>query len=108
MQTVLSVFMILSTTAMLSLQACNRKPLPEVPVTENVTFDEHIRPITSTVCIKCHSSGSRDYSQYKNAFSMRYSIRQRVVVDKTMPLGQYLSEKDRALFRDWVDQGGKR
>lgn len=107
-QSVASLIVIGVLSVMVGLQACNRTSLPEVPVTENVTFENHIKPITSTVCIECHNGRFRDYSNYNNAFSVRYAIHQKVVVDKTMPLGKYLSDRDRALFRDWVNQGGKK
>lgn len=108
MNVLASVGFIVATAALLTLQACDRTPLKDVPVTKNVTFEQHIQPITSRVCIGCHSTGSRDYSQYKNAYMARYSIRQRVAVDRSMPMGVFLDDKDRALFRDWVDQGGNR
>lgn len=107
MQTLLSFSLILSTAALMGVQACSRRPIPEVPVTPDVSFETHIRPITSTVCIKCHTGKNNDFSQYKTAFAKRYRIKDRVVVDRTMPMGMYLSEQDRALFRDWVDQGAK-
>lgn len=92
----------------LVLQNCSSKVLPNIPVTQNVTFEKDILPITSTVCIDCHRDGVRDLREYKNAYSFRFSIRTRVAVDKTMPLGKELSDKQRALFRDWVDQGGSK
>lgn len=108
MRTFASVLMIFLVSGMLILQACKRSYFEEIPVTKNVSFEEHIKPITQTLCIQCHSQGSKDYSRYQNAYWMRHSIFQKVVVDKTMPVGKYLSDKDRALFRDWVNQGGNR
>lgn len=93
---------------MVSIQSCNRQPLADIPVTPGVTFDKHIRPITSQVCIKCHSQGSKDFSNYKHAYSFRYTIYDRVVVSRTMPQGIAMDDKDRALFRDWVNQGGSK
>ncbi len=107
MRTLVSLLMMASLSTLVVLQACKmHEPFKDVPVTKDVTFEKHIKPITSTVCISCHSQGSRDYSSYRNAFRMRQSIYQRVVVDRTMPAGKYLSDEDRALFRDWVNQGG--
>lgn len=108
MDTVLSIVLIGSLSTMLSLQACKRDPLPDVPVKDNVSFETDIKPITKEVCFKCHNSGSRDFTQYHKAYALRYSIYQRVVVDRTMPFGIYMDDKDRALFRDWVNQGGKK
>lgn len=108
MRTVATAVLISCIGTMLFLQACNREYFKEIPVTKDVTFEKHIRPITSTVCISCHSSGSRDYSRYSNAYMMRHSLFQRIVVDKSMPMGKYLSDEDRALFRDWVNQGGQK
>jgi hypothetical protein len=108
MREILYVAFATSAIALLCAQSCERALLPNVPVTENVSFEKHIRPITSSVCISCHYRGSRDLTRYENAFSLRYTIKQRVVVDRSMPMGKYLSDQDRALFRDWVDQGAKR
>lgn len=108
MQTLISLSLILSTSLLFLTRSCDQKPLADVPETLNVSFEKHIQPITSKVCIKCHSQGSRNYSDYRNAYRTRLTIRQRVVVDKSMPIGEYLNDKDRALFRDWVDQGGNR
>lgn len=107
-QLVASLTVVASLTAMMSLQSCNRQPLPDQPVTLNVTFDKDIKPITSTVCIKCHSTGNRDFSEYHNAFQLRYTIYSKVVLERTMPFGMYMSNQDRALFRDWVNQGGNK
>lgn len=108
MNTVASIALMVSLGVALVTQSCTHRPLDEVPVTPNVSFEKDIKPITSTVCISCHSSGALDWSQYHNAFVRRYSIYQRVVVSKDMPMGKFLDEKDRALFRDWVDQGGQK
>jgi hypothetical protein len=108
LETILSFLLITSTFTMTSFQSCVRRPLEDVPVNENVTFDKHIQPITSTICVKCHSQGLKDFSKYDNAYLYRTAIRTKVAVDRTMPVGEYLSDQDRALFRDWVDQGGKK
>lgn len=79
-----------------------------MPVTENITFDKDIKPITSSVCIECHTSKGENWSIYSDAFSYRYRIYSRIVELKDMPMGKFLDEKDRALFRDWVNQGGKK
>lgn len=105
MRTFASVVAIMSILFLIVNRGCERIALEEIPVIPNVTFDEHIKPITSKVCIECHSQGSSDYSRYKNAYMMRYFIYKKVAVEKSMPLGKYLSDEDRALFRDWFNQG---
>lgn len=107
MRTLASVTLI-TLVGFMMIQGCvNRIPLEDIPVTENVSFEEHIAPFTRTVCVSCHSQGSRDFTQYRNAYVLRHTIYRRVVIEKNMPLGQYMSDRDRALFRDWVNQGGK-
>jgi hypothetical protein len=107
MRTAASVIVVASVVAMLVIEACERKPLQDVPVTDGVTFEENIKPITSKVCIRCHTGNGRDWSQYRDAFSHRYQIYNRIVLIKDMPQGVFMSEKDRALFRDWYNQGAK-
>ncbi len=85
--------------------SCGEKS--QVTVTTNVTFNDQIKPITSTVCISCHNDGIRDYSIYENAYNRRQLIYQRVVIDKSMPAGKTLTNEQRALFRDWYNQGSK-
>lgn len=108
MRTVASVLLI-ALVGFTMIQGCvDRIPLKDIPVTEDVSFETHIAPITRSVCILCHSQGSKDFTQYRNAYVMRQTIYRRVVVERTMPVGAYLSDQDRALFRDWVNQGGKK
>jgi uncharacterized membrane protein len=108
MKTIATLFMISSFMVMFFLDGCKRPDLKDVPVTQNVTFEKDIKPITSTVCISCHSSGKNDWSRYTNAYWARYTIERKVVKERSMPMGTYMSDKDRALFRDWVNQGAKR
>lgn len=88
-----------------ALASCSDKPKFEVK--ENVTFTKDILPITSTICASCHFEDERDYRVYSNAFNRRQLIYQRVYIEKTMPLGNTLTEEQRALFRDWYNQGSK-
>ena len=108
MKSIATVFMISSFMVMFVLDGCNRPALKEVPVTLNVSFEKDIKPITSTTCIGCHSSGKTDWSRYMNAYWARYTIMRKVVTERSMPMGIYMNDKDRALFRDWVNQGAKR
>lgn len=108
MESLLSLSMIIVTVAIFGISSYDKGPLPDIPVTQNVTFEKHIKPITSTVCVGCHYVGSNDYSRYYNAVSARYSIHRHTVVDKTMPMGKHLSDEQRALFRDWFNQGVNR
>jgi hypothetical protein len=105
MQSFASLAFVLAIGTMLGLDACNRKPFENIPVTPNVTFEKNIKPITSTVCISCHNWKNNDWSNYKDAFDHRFQIYQRTVVIRDMPMGKFMDEKDRALFRDWFNQG---
>lgn len=102
-----SIAAICLVAVMIFLQACEHGTLPDIPVTKNVTFIKDIKPITSNVCIKCHNGKSNDYSNYYNAYFNRYRIMDLVVNQKTMPQGEYMSDQQRALFRDWVNQGAR-
>jgi uncharacterized membrane protein len=98
-----NIVVIVSVTLMLF--GCTDKP--KFQVKEGVTFTKDILPITSTSCAKCHFEDERDYRVYTNAYNRRQLIYQRVYIEKSMPLGSTLTDEQRALFRDWYNQGSK-
>ena len=93
---------------LLCLTGCMRAdPVDKIPEIPNVRFNKDIKPIMESICIRCHYYGQADLTLYDNAFRLRKVIRQKVVVYKTMPMGIHMVDSDRALFRDWVDQGAR-
>ncbi len=86
-------------------------PQPTEPTEpkEDITYIDHIRPIVEKSCFACHGEGSvmGNWLDYQASYEKREAIYERVVVQRTMPIGAPLSEEEVALFREWVDQGAK-
>jgi hypothetical protein len=74
-----------------------------------ITWDSAIQPIFARSCAACHLPGGvsgTDLSTNAAWNSERATIRDRVVVHKTMPpQGHVLSDADRAAIQSWTDQG---
>lgn len=71
------------------------------------TYSKDIRPIVEMKCIGCHGSDAifGDWNKYSEIYTYRDEIKQRVVVEKTMPLGQVLTENEIELFKQWLESG---
>lgn len=108
MKTLVNLVLIGTICTFLFLQANDRLPFNDIPKVEDVTFEKNIKPIIKEVCVKCHSQGDSDFTRYRNSYFLRYTIYRKVVIEKNMPIGMYLDDKDRALFRDWINQGALR
>lgn len=76
--------------------------LPPSNARESVMF-EQIKPILKEKCLKCHSN----MAEYSEAYKKRFAIRDRVWVNRTMPLGGVMRSEDRVLVRNWVDDGAR-
>lgn len=90
----------------LILGGCTFTPPNDLEVI--VTFDKDIKPITSMVCINCHTQKGKNWTVYEDAFKYRRQIYDRVVITKTMPLGTYMDENQRHLFKWWYQEGAKK
>lgn len=82
----------------------NRTYFKEISETKNVSFAKDLVPIIKDKCMKCHGQNFVDYNYM---FLKKNEIFTKVVVEKSMPLTGTLTNKQRALFRDWANQGGK-
>lgn len=89
----------------LILSGCTFQPPKDLGL---VTFDKDIKPITSTVCIGCHTQAGKNWTVYEDAFKYRRQIYDRVVITKTMPLGTYMDESKRETFKWWYREGAKK
>lgn len=73
----------------------------------SLSFNTDIKPIMQQRCFQCHSSGYWNWTVYDNALKYKDIIRLRVWVTRQMPLGGNITEDERKMIRDWVDQGAK-
>ena len=73
-----------------------------------LTYSVDIRPIFQQRCIQCHNSGPLNWMEYENAFRYKDQIRDRVWNNRSMPPGGFITEQERLLIRNWVDQGANR
>ncbi len=84
------------------------------------TYLGEVLPLILGKCSRCHNSQSQflpDWTDYQTAYAHREEIKRRVwdswkgnYFKQAMPAGncqecQTITEADRALFRDWADQG---
>ncbi|MCM2279151.1 MAG: hypothetical protein NDJ89_13830 [Oligoflexia bacterium] len=88
-------------------------PQPTVPAGGVPGYEETMRPlIFGKVCSGCHNASSGasmpNWLDYDTAYAKRERIYQRVVVEKTMPLGAPMSDAERKLVADWVKGGAPR
>lgn len=79
----------------------------EASPTQSVKFSQ-VRPIFEGRCQRCHSEAKWDWTDYDVAYSKRQSIKARVWILRTMPVGGEITQDERKLIRDWVDDGGRK
>lgn len=76
-----------------------------------LTFEKDILPIVQVRCTSCHNpnSGLPFWEQYPVIFEKRDRVRQRVFVDRSMPLNNStgMTDHERQIFADWIDQGAQ-
>jgi hypothetical protein len=104
------LFILASTSCVFNSEEELYGPEPEPPV--EVSYSTDISPIIQMSCATtaCHTQGGfangnfDDYAGVKAKVD-NGSFRQRVLVDKDMPLGGSLSDEELAILEAWLDNG---
>lgn len=82
---------------------------PETHLARAITYRD-IKPILTHRCYSCHNPTwpSHNWNVYDMAYKNRYNIQKRVFKDKSMPpAGLPMTNRERRLINDWVEDGGK-
>ena len=84
----------------------------EIDVPTEVSYSNDVFPIIQMSCAttECHSQGGFANGIFENYDGLKAkvengSLRQRVLVDKDMPLGGSLSDEELAILEAWIDNG---
>lgn len=101
----------------------NLDPSTSTATNQGPTYLRNIRPIFMGHCARCHNQQDRfiyDWLNYKTAYANRYEIRRRVwnswqgtYYKESMPVANSpealsMTEKDRRMIMQWVDDGAPR
>ena len=94
------------TLAMLAILSAGPMPM------NGPTYTTDIRPVMAKHCFMCHNPrvmAWADWTKYDNAFKARYKILSRVWTRRDMPPGGgAMTDKERKLIKQWVDEGAKK
>ncbi len=111
-RTITAGFLFISVTT--SCEFHNEEELygKEIDAPTQVSYSADISPIIQMSCstIGCHTQGGfgngifEDYAGV-NAKVNNGSLRQRVLIDRDMPPGGSLSDKELAILKAWIDNG---
>lgn len=73
------------------------------------TYNKDAKPIFEKRCSSCHNDMwvDKNWLDYKTAFENRLKIKQKVWVERSMPVGQEMPQEERDTLKKWVDEGGK-
>lgn len=89
------------------------EPEPEECDTEDVTYTSHIRLIVNTNCAisGCHVTGGQGNGSFETYEGIKAKVdngalRQRVLVEKSMPPTGSLSDCELDQIEAWIDAGG--
>jgi len=100
---------------LLLLAMCTGKK-PKVypqPINTNpaVFYNKDVKPIFEKRCAGCHNGATRstNWLQYSMAYEWRELIKTRVYIYKDMPYGRFppMPDDERAIVKDWVEQGAR-
>ena len=84
------------------------EPAPSPTLIVTPTFRGQVRDIFVNRCSMCHGEGKmnpNDWTEYTQAFAKKDRIIQRVVVEKSMPLGMPLPDAEFAIVKAWLEGG---
>jgi len=73
-----------------------------------ISYKKDVLPVIQQKCSICHNFGTpeRNWLDYKTTFNKRKQIKLRLE-NRTMPIGTVMTDAERKLMIDWVDQGAK-
>lgn len=85
-------------------------PVPEIPGTEKITYNNFTGALLQTKCSGCHAPGMSaaalfTLNGYSTVTANAERIRQAVIVTKRMPLTGSLSAAELASLSKWFDDG---
>ena len=88
----------------------NPSPTDSAPGSNSgITYISTIQPLFQNRCAMCHgsSAGALNWLVYSNVIQHKDAIYQKVVVDKTMPLGNatHMTDDERATVGQWIQAG---
>lgn len=86
------------------------QPYRSTPLPNQLSYERDIKPIFKARCVNCHSPDLRlpNVLNYDSVYKYRLQIRERVWVNRTMPLGEYMPTDEREKIKDWIDKGANR
>lgn len=75
-----------------------------------LTYTKDIYPIFKNRCSLCHNDNWADHNwlNYDIAYKNREKIKNRVWIKRDMPASGTISDKEREMVKDWVDEGAKK
>lgn len=76
-----------------------------------ITFSGNILPIFEQRCSQCHNAQAmpdRNWLDYDTAYKFRYEIKDRVYNLRTMPMTGTMTDAEREIVKEWVDEGAKK
>lgn len=80
-------------------------PDPASPSAESISFAA-AREVLNRNCLSCHGgSGGVFFRTPEEILQKADRIRQRAIVERSMPLGRALSEQDYQTLSQWLEQG---
>ncbi len=94
-------------------QAERQAQIVTPPEPTALTYTGRIKDIIDERCSPCHFEGgfmysAAPYETYAGVSSKTEAIRQRVVVQKNMPLNMPMPQSERDLIAEWIDAGAPR
>lgn len=75
-----------------------------------ITFEQNIKPLFKEKCSLCHNAASAlpNLLNYDVAFEKKDRLVDRVYLKRDMPLVAFMTDEERTLVKQWVDDGAVR